>query len=81
VRTSTDRIILLSLGPESRILSISTDGSDVKVLVDGLVAKPDGVAIDPINGHLFYTFMGIVRQGEDFFEVDGYIERANLDGT
>ena len=53
----------------------------MKVLVDGLVAKPDGVAIDPINGHLFYTFMGIVRQGEDFFEVDGYIERANLDGT
>ena len=80
MRTSTDRIILLSFGPESRILSISTDGSDVKVLVDGL-AKPDGVAIDPMNGHLFYTFMGIVRQGEDFFEVDGYIERANLDGT
>ena len=77
----TDRIILLSLGPESRILSIATDGSDMQVLVDGLVAKPDGVTIDPVDGHLFYTFMGIVRQGEDFWEVDGYIERANLDGS
>jgi hypothetical protein len=80
VSTSTDRIILLSVGPESRVLSIATDGSDMKVLVDNLVAKPDGVTIDPINRHLFYTFMGIVRQGEDFFEIDGYIERANLDG-
>ncbi len=78
---SPDRIILLSLGRESRILSVATDGSDMKVLIDGLESKPDGVTIDPVNRHLFYTFMGIVRDGEDFWEADGHIERANLDGS
>jgi hypothetical protein len=53
----------------------------MKVLVGGLEAKPDGVAIDPVNRHLFCTFMGVVRDGEDFWETDGYIERANLDGS
>lgn len=79
--TSPDRIILLSLGRESRVLSVATDGSDMRVLVDGLESKPDGVTIDPVNRHLFYTFMGVVRDGEDFWETDGYIERANLDGS
>jgi hypothetical protein len=72
---------MLSLGRESRILSVATDGSDMKVIVDGLEAKPDGVTIDAVNRHLFYTFMGVVRDGEDFWETDGYIERANLDGS
>ena len=79
--TSSDRILLLNLGPESRILSLATDGSDVKVLVGGFEAIPDGLTIDPVNEHLYYTFMGIIHDGEDFWELDGYIERANLDGT
>jgi hypothetical protein len=79
--TSFDRIILLSLGPKSRILSLAPDGSDVQVLVDDLVSKPDGVTIDPVNRHLFYTFMGVIRDGDDFWANDGYIERANLDGS
>jgi len=79
--TSSDRIILLSLRRESRILSVATDGSDMKVLVGGLESKPDGVTIDPINRHLFYTFMGVVQNSGDFWETDGHIERANLDGS
>ena len=79
--TSSDRIILLSLRRESRILSVATDGSDMKVLIGGLESKPDGVTIDPISRHLFYTFMGVVQDSGDFWETDGHIERANLDGS
>lgn len=76
----SDRIILLNLGRESRILSVASDGGDLRVLVDGLASKPDGVAIDPANQHLFCTFMGVARDGEDFWEADGHIERTDLDG-
>ena len=31
---SSDRLIILSLGPKSRVLSLSTDGSDEQILVD-----------------------------------------------
>src|SRR5436309_1336290 len=79
--TSSDRIILLSLRRESRILSVATDGSDMKVLIGGLESKPDGVTIDPINRHLFYTFMGVTSVNGDFWDTDSHIERANLDGS
>jgi hypothetical protein len=81
VHTSSDRIIVLSLARESRVLSIAPDGSDMRVLVDGLESKPDGVTVDPVNRHLYYTFMGVTRDGEDFWENEGYIERANYDGS
>lgn len=75
------KIFFLSLGRRSRIMSVNPDGSEAQVLVDGLDAYPDGVAVDPVNRHLFYTFMGVDRVGEDYFSTDGYIERANLDGS
>lgn len=78
--TPADRIVFLSLARESRILSVATDGSDLQVLVDGLESKPDGITIDAARGHMYYTFMGIVRDGEDFWAADGHIERADLDG-
>ena len=79
---SSDRLIVLSLGPKSRVLSMAPDGSDVQVLVDNLESKPDGVTIDPRRRHLFYTFMGTTRTGDgDFWENEGYIERANYDGS
>lgn len=81
MNTPSDRLIVLSLGPKSRVLSIATDGSDPRVLVDDLDSKPDGVTIDPANKHLFYTFMGVTRTGEgDFWENEGYIERCDYDG-
>ena len=81
MNTPSDRLIVLSLGPKSRVLSIATDGSDPRVLVDDLDSKPDGVTIDPANKHLYYTFMGVTRTGEgDFWENEGYIERCDYDG-
>jgi hypothetical protein len=81
VSHSSDRLIVLSLALKSRVLSMNTDGSDVQVLVDGLDSKPDGVSVDPTHRHIFYSFMGVTRDGEDFWEREGYVERCNYDGT
>ena len=62
--------------------AMTPDGSDVRVLVGDLASRPDGVTIDPARRHLFYTFMGTTRTGDgDFWENEGYIERANYDGS
>mgnify|MGYP000044072605 CR=1 FL=1 len=79
--TATDRIVFLSLGRLSRVMSVSPDGDDVRTLIEGLDSFPDGITIDPVNRHLYYTFMGADRAGEDYFSTDGYIERANYDGS
>ncbi|MFT4101604.1 MAG: hypothetical protein QM674_11315 [Burkholderiaceae bacterium] len=76
-----DRILALSLGRQSRILSISPDGSEVTSIVSGLTALPDGLTIDLARRRMYYTFMGTVYDGEDFWETDGYVESANLDGS
>jgi hypothetical protein len=41
---------------------------------------PDGVSIDPVRGHIFWTYMGTSHNGEDFLANDGSIERIDLDG-
>jgi sugar lactone lactonase YvrE len=81
MKNASDRLILLSLGPISRVLSLAPDGSDAQVIVDGLESRPDGVTIDPLGRHLFYTFMGTTKIGEDFWENEGCIERCNYDGS
>ena len=58
-----------------RVLSANTDGSDLKVLVDGRRSTPDGIVVDVAAHHIFWTNMG--RPMAD----DGSIERADLDGT
>ncbi len=58
-----------------RVVSTATDGSDVKVLVSGRTGVPDGIAIDPDGGHIYWTIMG--KAAAD----DGVIERVDLDGT
>ncbi len=77
----SDRLIVLSLGAQSRVLSMGTDGSDVQTLVDGLASKPDGVTVDHGRRHILYSFMGVTRDDEDFWENEGYIERCNYDGS
>lgn len=64
---SSDRLIILSLGPKSRVLSLSTDGSDEQILVDGLDSKPDGVSVDRARRHIYYSFMGALRDVSSFF--------------
>jgi hypothetical protein len=72
---------MLSPRLPARLISVDPDGGNTEVVIAHFDDLPDGVAIDPINRYLFYTFMGRSRVGEDFFETDGFIERANLDGS
>ncbi|MDR3437338.1 hypothetical protein [Telmatospirillum sp.] len=76
----TDRLLLLNIGTPSRLLSITPDGGDLRTLVADCGVAPDGIAIDPIKGHVFWTYMGTSHDGEDFMVNDGRIERADLDG-
>jgi len=57
----------------ARIFSVSTDASDVRTLVTGC-RHPDGIAIDAVAGHIYWTNMGVPSRN------DGSIERADLDG-
>lgn len=79
--TPAGRIYFLSLGRQSRVMVMNDDGSDPKVLIEGLESKPDGIGVDVARGRLYYTFMGVRFTGEDFWDNDGYIESANLDGS
>ena len=58
-----------------RLLSVNTDGNDLKVLVTDRHRIPDGIVIDVENGHIYWTEMGIPNKE------DGSIERANVDGS
>lgn len=70
---SAGRLWFLDL--HGRVLSANTDGGDLTVLVDGLLTRPDGIAVDLGRGHVYWTNMGRPRAG------DGSLQRCNLDGT
>jgi hypothetical protein len=67
------RLFLLELSGD-RIHSMSTDGSDPKVIVTGC-QMPDGIAVDVAAGHIYWTNMGSSPSAND-----GSIERADIDG-
>ena len=58
-----------------RLLSVNSDGSDLKVLVTDRHRIPDGIVVDVENSHIYCTEMGIPNKE------DGSIERANIDGS
>jgi len=66
------RLFLLDLSGD-RIVSLSPDGSDRKVIVTEC-RYPDGPAVDVAAGHIYWTNMG--KPTAD----DGSIERADFDG-
>jgi len=55
-----------------RVVSVNPDGSDLTVLATGRTGTPDGVAVDPEAGRLFWTGMG--QASAD----DGYVDRLDL---
>lgn len=57
------------------VMRIGADGAGGRVVIAQQGGGPDGIAIDAARGHLYWTNMGKV--GAE----DGYIQRANLDGT
>jgi len=66
------RLFVLELSG-GRIFSVDTEGRDKQVLVTDC-RLPDGIAIDAVHGHLYWTNMGEPKLD------DGSIERASLDG-
>ncbi len=69
-----ERVFFLDVSG-GRIESLNPDGSDRRVVLDGLKRIPDGIEVDVEAGHIYWTNMGNPTAN------DGSIERADLDGT
>jgi len=70
---TTPRLFFLDIR-EGRVLSMTPDGSDVRILVDKRTESPDGIAVDVAYGHIYWSNMG--RASED----DGSVMRTSLEG-
>ncbi|QIY92983.2 3-hydroxyacyl-CoA dehydrogenase [Streptomyces sp. S1D4-11] len=68
-----ERLFVLEASSGGRLFSVNPDGSDKKVIVSGC-RIPDGVAVDVLAGHIYWTNMGLPPEN------DGSIERVDLDG-
>ena len=71
-KAGAGRLFLLDVSGD-RVVSLSPDGSDHKVIVAGC-RLPDGVTVDVAARHIYWTNMG------NLTECDGSIERADFDG-
>jgi len=74
------RLLVLNIGTPSRMLSVSPDGADVQTVVGDLGVAPDGIAVDPLQRQIFWSYMGSSHDGEDFLVNDGRLERIDFDG-
>jgi sugar lactone lactonase YvrE len=68
-----ERLFVLEASSGGRLFSVNPDGSDKKVVVTGC-RVPDGVAVDVVAGHIYWTNMGLPPEN------DGSIEGVDLDG-
>lgn len=78
--TNGARLLVLDV-KNSSILSLDTEGNDLRTVVDEVTGFPDGIAIDPVKGHIYWTNMGEYHEKERFPRNDGSIERINFDGS
>jgi hypothetical protein len=67
------RLFLLDLS-DDRVVSLNSDGSDREVIVTEC-RYPDGIAVDVVVGHIYWTNMGNPKAN------DGSIERVDPDGS
>ena len=78
-------IVALDLGAGA-MHAVSLDGKHVRTVVDGLDRFPDGVVVDKLRGHIYWTNMGtpdarpVAGIEPEFFSRNGSIERVDLDG-
>ncbi len=74
---SHGKLFFLTLGGhgvQGSVRSVNDDGTDLKVLVTGQTAGPDGIVVDTAAQKIYWTNMG--RPSAN----DGTIERADIDG-
>ena len=66
----------------ARVVSVNPDGSNSKVIVDGLRGHPDGIVVDVQYGQIYWTNTGEVTSvdGTSAPINDGSIQRADIDG-
>lgn len=57
-----------------RVYTASPDGTNLKVIVEGLTSSPDGIDVDESTGLVYWSNMG--KASDD----DGSIERADTEG-
>ena len=69
-----ERLFFLDLGA-GRVLCANPDGSDLKTIVSEGRKLPDGIVVDAVAGHIYWTNMGNPSAN------DGSIDRADLDGA
>jgi sugar lactone lactonase YvrE len=69
-----ERVFFLDVSG-GRLESINPDGSDRRIILDGLKRIPDGIEVDAEARHVYWTNMGNPKAN------DGSIERADLDGS
>ena len=67
------RLFFLALSA-GRVLSANLDGSDLKIIIDEGRKLPDGLALDVVAGHMYWTNMGDPQRN------DGSIMRSDLNG-
>jgi DNA-binding beta-propeller fold protein YncE len=72
--SANGRLFVLDLSG-GRVMSLNSDGTDVKTLVSEGRHLPDGVVVDVEAGHIYWTNMGNPSRN------DGSITRADLDGA
>lgn len=71
---NVERVFFLDISG-GRIESLNPNGSDRRVVLEGLNRIPDGIDVDTEAGHIYWTNMGNPSAN------DGSIERADLDGS
>jgi hypothetical protein len=79
----TELLVLNDGGQE--IQAVSLDGTQVRTLITGLDELPDGIVVDQVRGHIYWTNMGAPDPGSTggalAYTRNGSLERADLDGT
>src|SRR5262245_20597130 len=73
-QAATGRILYLDIGSGGRVVSANADGTDLQVVSKSRASGPDGIAVDPVGKHIYWTTMGAVSKD------DGTNERVDLDG-
>jgi hypothetical protein len=71
-QTTTPRLFVLEINA-GKIHVMNTDGSDRETIVTGC-HLPDGIVVDAVAGHIYWTNMGIPSLN------DGSVERADING-
>jgi len=73
-KATKGRLFFLSAS-SGQVFSANPDGSDLKVIVSEGRRLPDGIVVDLVAGHLYWTNMGNPTAN------DGSIERSDFDGN